>query len=78
LGSDYEPVVETDELERGGPSFGCQEGGRELEGVGGAERMDPKEAPGGLENGVHRLDPMPMPGEGIQPFEGLGRLLGER
>ena len=60
LGSDGEPVVEADELERRGPPFGRQEGGSELEGVRGAERMDPEEAPGGLENGFHRLDPMPV------------------
>src|SRR4051812_40336786 len=34
--------------------------------------MDPQEATGGLENGLHRLDPMPVPGEGIQAFEGFG------
>jgi hypothetical protein len=38
--------------------------------------MDPKEAPGGLEDGVHRLDAMPVPGEGVQASEGLGHLLG--
>lgn len=38
--------------------------------------MDPEEAPSGLENGVHRLDPMPEQGEGIQAFEGFGCLLG--
>ena len=37
--------------------------------------MSSKEAPGDLENVVHRVDPMPMPGEGIQTFEGLGRRL---
>jgi hypothetical protein len=46
-----------------------------LEGVGSAERMDPKEPPGGLENVVHRVDPMPVAGEGVKTFEGLGRLL---
>jgi len=38
--------------------------------------MNPEEAPGGLENVFYRLDPVPVPGEGIQPFEGLGRGLG--
>lgn len=76
LGGNHEPVVEADELERRGPPFRRQEGGSKLEGVGSTDRMDPQEAPGGLENRVHGVDPVPVSGEGVQALEGLGRRLG--
>ena len=78
LGGDHKPVIEADELERRGPPFGREEGRSELKGVGRAERMNPKEAPRGFEDGFHRLDPMPMPGEGVQAFQSFGcRLRGK-
>jgi hypothetical protein len=37
--------------------------------------VNPKKTAGGLENGVHGLNPMPVPGKNIQAFESLGRRL---
>jgi hypothetical protein len=34
--------------------------------------MNPEEAPGGLEDGIHRLDPVPVPGECVKALECLG------
>ncbi|HEX4966831.1 MAG TPA: hypothetical protein VF173_38840 [Thermoanaerobaculia bacterium] len=75
LGGGHQPVVQRDELKGRGPPFGCEEGGGKLKGVGSAKRMDSEKAPRGLENDVNRLDAVPMPSEGIQSFEGLGRRL---
>jgi len=76
LGCGDKPVVEADELERRGSTLGCEKGGGELEGISGAKRMDPKQTPSGFEDRVYWLDAMPVPGERIQAFEGVGYLPG--
>ncbi|HEY0554650.1 MAG TPA: hypothetical protein VGG20_10305 [Thermoanaerobaculia bacterium] len=76
LGGDYKTVVEADELERRGPPLGGQKGGGKLKGIASAEGMDPEETPSGFENSFDGLDPMPLLGQSIQAFKGLGRRLG--
>ncbi len=53
-------------------SFRSEKDGGELEGLGSAKRMDLERVSGGLDNGDHRLDAMPLPGEGIQALDRAG------
>jgi hypothetical protein len=76
LGCGDKPLVEADEFERRRSALGCEKGGGELEGISSTKRMDPKQTPSSFEDRVDWLNTMPMPGERIQAFEGVGYLPG--
>ena len=76
LGCGDKPFVEADEFKRRGPTLGGQKGGGELAGVSSTKGMDPEQAPRGFENRVDGLDAVPVLGQGIQTFEGVGYLVG--
>ncbi len=62
LGCSDKPIIKADKLERRGPTLGCEKGGGELAGISSTKRMDPEQAPRGLENRVNGLDAMPVLG----------------
>jgi len=61
-----EPLVECHERHRGRVILGGHDRGRELQGVGRAERMDAQEPHGCLANHCDRLDLVPNIGQGSQ------------
>jgi hypothetical protein len=75
LRSACQTLVERDHFQRGWTLFRDDKGCRELQCIGGSERVYPKKPRRGFTDDIARVDLVPAGGEPLEPIEGKHRRL---